>query len=105
MEKSIYSEQYTELLNLLKQTRKAASITQEQLAKSPGQTQSFVSKVERGERRLDVVELRAVERALDIDFPSFASRLHEILSDGEKSSEYKRKKPFELLKLLRKNSL
>lgn len=70
MEKSIYSEQYTELLNLLKQTRKKASITQEQLAESLGQTQSFVSKVERGERRLDVVEIRAFCSALGVDFPS-----------------------------------
>ena len=92
MEKSIYSDEYTKFLDHLKQTRKKASVTQEQLAKSIGQNQSFVSKVERGERRLDLVELRAFCNALGVDFPSFVSQLDEILSEGRKTNERKRKK-------------
>lgn len=92
MEKSIYSEEYAKFLKHLKQTRKKASITQEQLAESLGQTQSFISKVERGERRLDLVELRAFCKALGVDFSLFASQLDKILSDGEKINERKRKK-------------
>lgn len=92
MEKSIYSDEYAKFLDHLKQSRKEASITQEQLAESLGQTQSFISKVERGERRLDLVELRAFCNALGVDFPSFVSQLDKILSEGRKSNERKRKK-------------
>jgi transcriptional regulator with XRE-family HTH domain len=89
MEKSIYSDEYTKFLDHLKQTRKNVPITQEQLAKSLGQTQSFISKVERGERRLDLVELRAFCNALGVEFPSFVSQLDKILSEGGKLNERK----------------
>ena len=45
-------------------TRKAAGVTQAQLATRMGRHQSFVSKYERGERRLDVVEFCQVAEAL-----------------------------------------
>lgn len=92
MEKSIYSDEYTKFLDHLRQTRRKANITQEQLAKRLDQTQSFISKVERGERRLDLVELRVFCKALEIDFPSFASQLDKILSEGGNLGERKRKK-------------
>ena len=44
--------------------RKAAGITQVELAERLGKPQSFVSKVERGERRLDVIEFCQVAEAL-----------------------------------------
>jgi transcriptional regulator with XRE-family HTH domain len=46
---------------------KQAGLTQAQLAKKLSKPQSFVSKMERGERRLDVVEFDAVARALGVD--------------------------------------
>ncbi len=60
MEKSIYSHDYSILLDQLRHAREAKSLTQAQVAERLHQTQSFVSKVERGERRLDVVELPRV---------------------------------------------
>ncbi|HBZ2047595.1 TPA: helix-turn-helix transcriptional regulator, partial [Klebsiella pneumoniae] len=42
-------------------------ITQSQLAKSLGKPQSFVAKVENGERRLDVIEFAAIARLLSLD--------------------------------------
>ena len=51
----------------------AADITQAELAEKLGTDQSFVSKYERGERRLDVVELRGICLALGIDFVGFLS--------------------------------
>ncbi len=47
--------------------RKAAEITQVELAERLGKPQSFVSKVERGERRLDVIEFCQVAEALGQD--------------------------------------
>ena len=82
MEKSIYSKDYSIFLNELRDARIRASLTQEQVAERLGQTQSFVSKVERGERRLDVVELRAFCEILGVSFPSFAERLENTLQNG-----------------------
>jgi len=55
------------LLELLLEARKSAELTQEQLAKRLGKPQSFVSKYERGERRLDVIELLQVCKQVGID--------------------------------------
>jgi len=54
--KSIYERSYQTLLGLLVQARKEAGLTQQQLAAKLRRPQSFVSKIENGERRLDVVE-------------------------------------------------
>jgi transcriptional regulator with XRE-family HTH domain len=48
---------YRLFLELLIKARKDAGVTQEQLAKRLNRPQSFVSKCENGERRLDVIEL------------------------------------------------
>jgi transcriptional regulator with XRE-family HTH domain len=83
MEKSIHSAQYAVVLQLLRQARRAVGMTQEQLAEALGETQSFISKCERGERRLDAIELRSFCRALNVDFPVFVRRLDRLLqSDG-----------------------
>lgn len=66
MKKSINSEEYRAFLRLLIEYRERAGLTQTQLADRLGETQSFVSKLERGERRIDVVELFAICEALEI---------------------------------------
>jgi transcriptional regulator with XRE-family HTH domain len=63
---------YQRFLRALAMARKTAGLTQAQVAQKLKRPQSFVSKYEQGERRLDVVEFVAVCRALDID-------AHEIL--------------------------
>ncbi len=54
---SIYSPRYRHLLKQLKQARLDAGLTQVQVADALAQPQSFVSKCESGERRVDAVEL------------------------------------------------
>ena len=73
--KSQYRREYESFLRQLKQVREEARVTQIQLASRLGQTQSAVSKMERGERRLDVVELRAVCEALEVPLMAFIRRL------------------------------
>jgi len=58
---------YDLLLAELQKARKAAGLTQEELAKRLGRPQSFVSKYERRERRLDVVEFVSITMTLGID--------------------------------------
>jgi len=52
-----YREQYDAFLKKLRQARLDAGLTQEEVARRLGKPQSFVSKCESGERRVDVVEL------------------------------------------------
>lgn len=56
-----------EIIELLVRARKDAGLTQADLGKRLGQRQTFVSKFELGERRLDVAEFIAVCRALEVD--------------------------------------
>lgn len=65
--KTVFSEEYALLLRTLIDGRKAASLTQTELAALLAKPQSFVSKYERGERRLDVVELIGICRLLNLD--------------------------------------
>jgi transcriptional regulator with XRE-family HTH domain len=64
--KSIFTSEYNFVLERFVSARKAADLTQNQLAQKLGKPQSFVSKVERHERRLDVVEFVTMCTALDL---------------------------------------
>ena len=65
--KSIFHPNYDEFRRTLTVARKSSGTTQFSLAKKLGKPQSFVSKYERGERRLDVHEFFQVAEALNID--------------------------------------
>lgn len=87
MEKSIFSKEYELFLLQLREARKQSGLTQQQLAARLNQTQSFISKCERGERRLDIVEVRAFCTALDISFPAFVTQFDQLLSQKGKNDE------------------
>lgn len=86
MEKSTFTREYHCLKTLLRKYRLEAGLTQVQLAKKIGETQSFVSKCERGERRLDLVQLRAFCRAIGIELKVFIGAFESVLSQGRQSS-------------------
>ncbi|MGW3993932.1 helix-turn-helix domain-containing protein [Amycolatopsis sp. NPDC004772] len=75
MDKSIYSADYRRLCVLLRELRDEAGLTQVQVAERLDEPQSFVSKYEAGERRIDVVELRQIVDVLGIDIVSVIQRL------------------------------
>jgi len=79
MPKSIYSAGQEKLQKLLRQIRQDASLTQEGLAVRLKRPQSFVSKYESGERRLDVLELREVCGALKVPLGNFVQKLEASL--------------------------
>jgi transcriptional regulator with XRE-family HTH domain len=62
-------------LSLVRQMRLDAGLRQEELADKLGVPQSFVSRYESGERRLDVLELRQICKALDASLSEFVRRL------------------------------
>lgn len=59
------------LAALLRQVRMNANLTQSQLAEKIGQTQSYVSKYENGEQRLDLIELEIVCKAVGVSLTDF----------------------------------
>lgn len=67
MPQSTHHRYYRRFLELLVQLREEAGLTQVVVAERIGNTQTFVSKVERGERRLDVVEFVEWCEALGAD--------------------------------------
>lgn len=75
MDKSIYSSNYGTMLKLLIAAREAAGLTQQELGLRLGETQSFISKCERGERRLDIVELWMWCAAMDVTLSHFVEKL------------------------------
>lgn len=58
---------YKKFRELLAGVRKTAGLTQSELSQKLNRPQSFVSKYERGERRLDVIEFAEVAKALNVD--------------------------------------
>lgn len=73
MAKSLHTPEYDRFRNLLIKARESRALTQSEVATRLNKPQSFVAKYERGERRLDVVELIEVCSALEID-------PHEVLT-------------------------
>jgi len=67
MPRSVFSESYGALLRVLIAARRQAGLRQTDLAQRLNKPQSFVSKIERGERRLDLVEFLIVARAIGTD--------------------------------------
>lgn len=58
MPDTIRSSEYKEVIKKLKAARVAAGLSQEDVAKKMNKSQSFISKVEAGEQRIDVIELK-----------------------------------------------
>ncbi len=67
MTESVHTNRYRRFRELLTAARLDHGLTQEALAKRLGCIQTYVSKYERGERRLDVVEFLDVATALELD--------------------------------------
>ena len=65
------------LAALLRQIRLDADLTQTQVADRLGQTQSYVSKYENGEQRLDLIELELVCDATGVSLSTFVERYLE----------------------------
>jgi transcriptional regulator with XRE-family HTH domain len=79
MEKSIFTTDHRKLQRLLKQVRLGAGLRQEDLADLLGKPQSFVSKYEKGDRRVDLVELRQICLAVGVSLTEFVKRFEESL--------------------------
>ncbi|WP_445570642.1 helix-turn-helix domain-containing protein [Pseudomonas sp. E102] len=81
MSKTIYRHEYDVLLTLIKKHRKESGLTQVACSTALGRPQSFMSDVETGSRRLDVVQLRDLCNVLGIDLLALITEFESCLSD------------------------
>lgn len=84
MRKSVHTPHYKAVREKLAAMRKAAKLTHRQLAKKLSRENSFVWRIEQGERRLDLVEFFWVCRALDQDPAKVYAELCNVFMKAEK---------------------
>ena len=84
MDKSIHSHLYHQVIGCLRGKREKLGITQVQLADLLKVNQTFISRVETCDRRLDIIELHHICQVLDVSFVDFIQEVdRDILSKGE----------------------
>ena len=82
MPRSVFTQEYERFRRLLIDARKRSGLSQAALAEKLSRPQSFVSKYERGERRLDVIETGLVARALGVDPIEFLRQVYKSKNGG-----------------------
>ena len=80
MTKAIYRREHVLFLEVLKRMRVESGMTQAQCSAALGRPQSFMSDVERGVRRLDMVQLRDLCQVLGSDLIGFTQSFEHALS-------------------------
>jgi len=71
MNKSVYTKDYKQIIERLKTARIGAGLSQQEVADKLGKPQSYISKIESGERRLDVGEIKKFTDVYKKDISSF----------------------------------
>jgi transcriptional regulator with XRE-family HTH domain len=85
MPKAIHSARHKKLTELLIAQRRHAGMTQAQVAKALGRHQPFITNIENGDRRLDIVELLDLAEILRLDLHAVIEELERIPSATERN--------------------
>lgn len=83
MEKSIYDIEYKVLLKLIYTLRVGKGLRQADLADMLEEHQSFISKIENGERRVDLVELKRICEVMDVSLSDFIHEFEKQLNESQ----------------------
>jgi transcriptional regulator with XRE-family HTH domain len=78
MAKTLGTQKHKALIAMLIAKREAAGLTQTELASALGEYQSFVARLESGERRVDVIELIQLARLLSFDASALVRELEQV---------------------------
>lgn len=81
MVNSLHRPQYEVFRKMMVKARETAGLTQVQIADALGRPQSFVSKYERGDRRLDFTEFVEITAILGIDVAAFITAYQDSIKD------------------------
>jgi len=84
MKKTLNTKESKMLLEMLYQLRSSSGLRQSDLAQLLKVPQSFVSKLESGERRIDLIELRAILKCLNTNLIEFITELEKRLNESRK---------------------
>jgi len=71
MSKSIYTNEHKKLVRKLIEAREERGLRQEDAAKLLGKTQSYISKIEAGQRRIDLIQLKEFAKIYKKDLSFF----------------------------------
>ena len=77
MTKTIYSEEHKRLCALLAQARDKAGLSQREVGRLLGKYQPYVARYEGGQKRIDVVELLRIAKALNVKASDIVAQLEE----------------------------
>ncbi len=84
MEKSLFTREHKVLTEVIRDARDRAGLTQIDLAKKLGESQSYISKWERGVLRLDLVQVRTMCHALGITLADLVTEYEKRLGSRRK---------------------
>lgn len=82
VKKSLYKKEQKILLEQLYRLRLSSGLRQSDLAERLGTPQSFISKIESGERRIDIIELREICLALSSNLKEFTTQFEKALNES-----------------------
>jgi len=71
MSKIIYSKEHKYIVEQLKKARESASLSQAEAAKILHKTQSYISKIEAGQRKINVIQLKEFAKIYKKDISYF----------------------------------
>ncbi len=80
MQKTLGSKGHQTLVNLIVDKRKSAGLTQDDVAEMLGEHQSFVARLESGQRRIDVIEYVTLAQVIGFDA---AEALKQLIKEAE----------------------
>jgi transcriptional regulator with XRE-family HTH domain len=87
MPKPIHRPEYRAVRGLLRELRVAAGMKQSELSALLGKPQPYVSSIETGQRRVDLVEIRDICTALGTTLPAFTRKLEIRLREPDKTGQ------------------
>jgi len=76
--KTIHNKRHKRLVEAIVRKRKEAGIRQVQLAKKLKRSQTWIARLESGERRIDVIELIELAEVIGFNAPDLVASLQEV---------------------------
>lgn len=90
MQKPIHRAEYQVVRGLLRELRVGAGVKQTELSDALGKPQPYVSAIETGHRRVDLVEIRDICTVLGVPLSDFVAAFEKLVRSPSKKARPKR---------------